>query len=276
MQALKLSTEFNYASILFGTEKAIEVVAEAGFDALDYSMFDLTREDNPVNHDDYARRMAEFRRIAEGCGVCFNQTHAPFPSFKEGNQEYNGTVHPQLIRAIEATAILGAPHVVMHPQPTAEDSLERNIEFFSALTPYCKEYGIKIALENLIAPTFFSKPEELGALIDALDGDCFTGLVDIGHASIGGDAAEFFHGIGSRVTGLHVHDNDTKHDSHNMPFNRGLNWQKICDALRDINYKGDFTFEAGFYVRQFPKELALDAYKMMASVGRYLISCIKK
>lgn len=275
MSVLKLSTEFNYASILFGTEKAIKVVADAGFDALDYSMFDLKREDNPVNHADYRTRMASFRQIAEDCGVCFNQTHAPFPSFKCDNKAYSDEVYPQLIRAMEATAILGAPHIVMHPQPAGVDSLERNIEFFSSLAPYCKDFGVKIALENLIAPSeYFNTPEHLGALIDALDADCFTCLVDIGHASIHGTAASFLSGMGKRVTALHVHDNDGVHDHHNMPFNRSLNWQEICAALRGIEYSGDFTFEAGFYVRQFPKELAADAYRMMAAVGRYLISQI--
>jgi len=270
-----LSTEFNYASILFGTEAAIKIVADAGFKGLDYSMFDLTREDNPVNHSDYESRMQSFRKIAEDCGVCFNQTHAPFPSFKKDEVEYNAKTLPMLIRAIEATAILGAPHVVMHPQPVGDGTLEKNIEFFSNLAPYCKQYGVKIAIENLIAPSYFGAAPELAGLLDALDPQCFTGLVDIGHASINGNAAEFLRGMGSRVTALHVHDNDGVHDSHNMPYNKGLNWDEICAALKEIDYKGDLTYEAGFYVRQFPKELAPAAYRMMAQTGEYLISKIK-
>ncbi len=269
-----LSTEFNYASILYGTEKAIEVVAKAGFEGLDYSMFDLTREDNPVNHDDYKARMESFRRIAKDCGVCFNQTHAPFPSLKKDDGEYNAKTFPMLVRSIEATAILGVPHVVMHPQPVGEDSLERNIEFFSGLAPYCKEYGVKIALENLIRPSYFGEADQLCALVDGLDSDCFTCLIDIGHASINGNGADHLRKMGSRVTALHVHDNDGVHDNHNMPFNRGINWDEICAALKDIDYKGDLTYEAGFYVRQFPTELVPAAYKMMAETGKYLISKI--
>lgn len=270
-----LSTEFNYASILFGTERAIEIVAGAGFEGLDYSMFDLNREDNPVNHNDYATRMASFKKIAENCGVCFNQTHAPFPSFKIDDEDYNKTVYPQLIRAIEATAILGAPHVVMHPQPLGEDSLERNIEFYAGLEPYCKEYGVKIALENLIRPKFFGEGSQLAALIDGLGSDCFTGLIDVGHASIRGDCSQVLSQMGGRVTALHIHDNDAKDDNHNMPFNRGLDWEKICAALKDIGYSGDLTYEAGFYIRQFPKELAPAAYKMMAETAKYLRGLIE-
>ena len=271
-----LSTEFNYASILFGTESAIKIVADAGFQGLDYSMFDLTREDNPVNHSNYETRMKSFRNIAEDCGVCFNQTHAPFPSFKSGEEEYNTKTYPMLLRSIEATAILGAPHVVMHPQPTGDDTLERNIEFFGKLAPYCKQYGVKIAIENLIGSSYFGAASELAGLLDALDSECFTGLVDVGHASINGNAAEFLRGMGGRVTALHIHDNDGVHDKHNMPFNRSINWDEVCNALKEIDYQGDFTYEAGFYVRQFPKELAPAAYRMMAETGKYLISKIKE
>lgn len=269
-----LSTEFNYASILFGTEKAIEIVSGAGFQGLDYSMFDLNREDNPVNHSDYESRMESFKRIAEDCGVYFNQTHAPFPSFKTDDGGYSEEVFPMLVRSIEATAILGAPHVVMHPQPCGEQSHEKNLEFFERLAPYCKRYGVKIALENQIRNSYFGEPGQLAALLDDLGSECFTGLVDIGHASINGSAPDYLRGMGKRVTGLHIHDNDGVHDKHNMPFNRSINWDAVCEALRDIEYSGDFTYEAGFYIRQFPKELVPAAYKMMAETGKYLISKI--
>lgn len=273
---MKLSTEFNYGSILFGTEEAIKIMAESGFDALDYSMFDLTREDNPLTHDDWRERMQSFRTIAEENGIGFNQTHAPFPAFKEGDEEYNTTTFPLLVRSIEVTAILGAKHVVMHPQPTGGNDLEKNVAFFSRLAPYCKQFGVKIAIENLIGDAFFAKPEQLGALIDALDSDCFTGLLDIGHASINGvGAPQFIKDFGTRLSALHVHDNDTVHDLHNLPYTKGLDWEAICTALAENGYNGDFTFEAGFFIRQFPKELARDAYRMMAAVGKYLVAKIE-
>ena len=273
---MKLSTEFNYGSILFGTEAAIRLMAEVGFEALDYSMFDLNREDNPLNHDGWQERMRSFRKIAEECGIGFNQTHATFPSFKEGDEDYNNANFPRLIRAIAATAELGAPIVVMHPQPTGGNDFEKNAKFFSTLAPYCKECGVKIAIENLIGENCYcGNPQDLCALIDALDSDCFTGLLDIGHASINGvGAPAFIKAMGGRLSALHVHDNDGVKDCHNMPYNRSLDWDAICNALAENNYKGDFTYEAGFYARQFPKELVPDAYRMMVATGKYLVAKI--
>lgn len=273
---MRLSTEFNYGSILLGTEKAIELMAESGFEALDYSMFDLKRGDNPVNHGGWRENMKRFRRIAGDCGLRFNQTHAPFPSFREGDADYNELTFTELQRAVEATALLGADYVVMHPQPTGEDSLEKNIAFFSRLAPCCKNCGVEIALENLIADSYFSSPSQLCALIDALDGDCFTGILDTGHASICNiGAPAFAKAMGKRLSALHVHDNDGVHDCHQLPYTRSLDWDGICTALAKSGYEGDFTFEAGFFVRQFPKELAANAYKMMGAVGRKLVSLIQ-
>lgn len=273
---MKLSTEFNYGSILFGTEAAIRLMAEVGFEALDYSMFDLNREDNPLNHDGWQKRMASFRKIAKECGIGFNQTHATFPSFKEGDEEYNKANFPRLIRAIMATAELGAPIVVMHPQPTGGNDFEKNAEFFSSLAPYCREHGVKIAIENLIGTDCYcGNPADLCALIDALDSNCFTGLLDIGHASINGvGAPAFIKAMGGRLSALHVHDNDGVKDCHNMPYNRSLDWDAICSALAEVGYNGDFTYEAGFYARQFPKELVPDAYRMMVATGKYLVGKI--
>ena len=124
-------------------------MAEVGFEALDYSMFDLNREDNPLTHDDWQEKMFLFRNIAADCGIGFNQTHATFPSFMEGDEDYNKANFPRLVRAIRATAALGAPIVVMHPQPTGGNDFEKNVAFFSSLAPYCRECGVKIAIENL-------------------------------------------------------------------------------------------------------------------------------
>lgn len=277
---MKLSTEFAYGSQLFGSEAAIEMLAEIGFDALDFSMYDPNRADNPVNHDDYKERMTSYRNIAEKSGISFNQTHAPFPCFKGGDGEYNERVYPQLIRAIEATAILGAPHVVMHPGITGKgDELERNIELFNSLAPYCESFGVKIAIENLIgAEIFCGNPEDQVKLLDNLDRRYFTGLIDVGHAEIsGGGAVKYIKALGAeRLGGLHVHDNDRSRDLHNLPFTKSIDFGEVTAALAEVGYAGDFTFEAGFFIRQFPKEIAREAYIMMHAVGRRLISMIEE
>lgn len=276
---MKLSTEFAYATQLFGTEAAIPMLAEAGYDALDFSMYDARREDNPVSHDDYKERMASFKKIAEDSGICFNQTHAPFPNWKNGDEAYNLLTYPRLIRAIEATALLGAPVVVMHPgsMPDHEAAMEANIKHFKTLQPYCEEFGVKIAIENVIVPEFNATAQQHITLMDSLDSRYFTALIDVGHAEINNvGAAEFIRAMGGeRLGALHIHDNDKVHDLHNLPFTRSIDFKEITRALAEIDYKGDFTLESGFFIRYFDGHLAKDAYRMMAQVGHRLIQMIE-
>ena len=68
-----LSTQTDALSMRYGDIKAIEMLAKAGFDALDYSMFPLrTEQDHPVlspNHEKYA---LELKKVASDNGVFFN------------------------------------------------------------------------------------------------------------------------------------------------------------------------------------------------------------
>ena len=48
-----------------------------------------------------------------------------------------------------------------------------------------------------------------------------------------------------------------------------MNFEEIIQALIDINYKGDITFEAGSFFKKFPCELVPAAARMMFEVGDY-------
>ena len=81
--------------------------------------------------------------------------------------------------------------------------------------------------------------------------------------------------MGSRIDCLHVHDVDYLSDKHTMPFTQELDWEEIAVALGEIGYRGDFTYEANVFIKKMPQALWPDALKMMAAVGRYLISRIE-
>ena len=44
------------------------------------------------------------------------------------------------------------------------------------------------------------------------------------------------------IQALHVHDNDYLSDAHLEPFSGKMDWIAMTKALKDIGYKGDFTF----------------------------------
>ena len=73
---MKLSTTTGRFYTKFGFLKAIDYLADAGYDALDFSQFnkDVYEVDFPKEY------FLEIRKYAEDKGLCFNQSHAPYGS----------------------------------------------------------------------------------------------------------------------------------------------------------------------------------------------------
>jgi len=282
-----LSTQFNLARRI-GEHKAIEVIAKAGFDALDYSLFALDDDADLMNPSKYERCARELASVAEQCGVFFNQAHAPFPSYRVGDESYNDKTFAKIVHSIEVAAILGAKNIVVHPIYMEKDKKQFNMEFFGQLAPCCKQFGIKAAIENMwmrdprrgcIVPNVCSIPEEFTDFLDTLGSECFTGCLDIGHCGlVGVDEAHAIKTLGhGRLKALHVHDNDYRSDMHTLPYIGKLDWDSITAALKDIRYDGDFTFEADNFVMGIPEELLPQAYKYMHDTGRFLIQkCVSE
>lgn len=284
---MKVSTQTHAMSRAFGDEEAIKILARIGFDALDYSMFDENPDTSPVLANDYESYALKLRKIAEDEGIRFNQAHAPFPSYRHGDDDYNKKILPQIIRTIAFAGILGADQIIVHPVAFKENKKEKNIELYNFLLPTAKEFGIKIALENMfggnphnghIIPNVCSTGKEFAEYMDALDPEYFVACLDLGHAGLVGDSAQdMIRALGhDRLKSLHVHDNNYLSDLHTLPFtvsdSKSLDWTEITAALKEIEYSGDFTFEADGFFRHMPKELLIAASEFMLKTGRYLAS----
>ena len=59
----RTSTEIASIAKHVGEERAIELVAKAGFDAWDFSMFDLTNPEHPLRQKNYIKYVKELRKI---------------------------------------------------------------------------------------------------------------------------------------------------------------------------------------------------------------------
>ena len=74
-----LSTENGALRSLVGERRAIEILAKAGFDAIDYTFTPwMERGEMPWNRDGYQDYAKEVVQMAKDNGVYFNQAHAPF------------------------------------------------------------------------------------------------------------------------------------------------------------------------------------------------------
>lgn len=282
---MKISTEIGSCTKITGEEKAVELVAKAGFDAWDFSMFAMTKfvpekgkvidTTHPLTGKDYLAFARKLKQIGLDNGIVCNQSHAPFPSV-------NPDIRSYLKRAIECTAEAGGKICVIHP--CNDYSPEENAEMYFELLPFAKECGVKIATENMFnwdkeknlpCVAACATPENFKAHIDAVNDDFLVACVDIGHAELSTmntSAAEVIRTLGKSVQALHIHDNDKKNDLHQIPFSMNIDYAPIIKALRDIKYDGYFTLEADAYLGKnaFTAENVFDGLANMKNVAKKL------
>ncbi|MBQ8382487.1 MAG: sugar phosphate isomerase/epimerase [Clostridia bacterium] len=287
-----LVTQTDRLAELYGDRRAIAMLAEAGFDGIDFSMFHLTNGSHPLLEDDWRREAEALRAYADSIGIPFVQGHAPF-SFRDNTPEgWRTNNYPRLVRAIEIAGVLGIRELVIHPvqflpyKQNVETLHAYNMEFYRALIPHAKAAGVRICLENmwqrnrlrgnLITHSTCSRAEEAAAWVDELGDSAIGYCLDLGHCGLVElDAGSEIRKLGRRITALHVHDNDFMEDQHILPYQGHADWADILSALREVGYAGAFTFEADNFLRQVPEAVLPTALKLMVEVGRYMIGQIE-
>ena len=280
---MKISTEIASAARIVGEEKAIELIAKAGFDAWDLSMFSMckydwkTRSVLPSDHPFAGPNALAFARklgkIGEDFGIHCNQSHAPFPSYCEA-------IVDKYKLAIECTAEAGGKICIIHPDNYKGAS--ENAEMYLKLLPFAKECGVKIATENMwdwddekdqAKYSACSSHRDFAEHLKAVNDDFFVACLDIGHAEMRGletTAVDMIKTLGDKLCALHIHDNDLWHDSHQIPFSMSIDFDAVVKALRDIGYSGYFTLEADAYLKNFDSSNVYEGIKNLCASAKKL------
>lgn len=280
---MNLSVELYSVTKHFGDHKAVELIKQAGFDAIDYSYY-YEKECEEILGENYKEYAREFRAYLDLSGISCNQAHAPF-TFQYGmNLDVSEEKYLHIVRSMESAAILGAKNIVVHAVTVPEDvDFEAyNIEYYKSFIPYCEAFNIHVAVENLFSRDpkrhrlvgKLGSPKELNRIIKKIDSPWIVACVDVGHAALTGYEPEDFI---SRVDPgilkcLHIQDNDYLDDRHMLPYLANLNWSAVMTALKKCGYEGELTFEIVKYLQKFPPELIPDALKFAAVIGKHLIS----
>ena len=272
---MRIAVDFCQALFNMGLKKAADAVKEAGFDAVDFSFKDkaahmLLKEGDEQN-------AVWVRNIFREAGIECVQAHAPLGFSAEDKMEEGDEAFDLILRSFRFAQVLGAKTIVVHAITDAKpvNFVAHNLRFYKTLEPYAKELGLKIAIENLYIydrryGTFdgvFSEPIEMVDFLQKLKSDVFTVCVDTGHALLCEKAPEeYISELRSAPIGaVHLHDNDGKDDLHLPPYGGVMDWDKILDALADMEYEGDITLEIMFFLsghaseEELPKALSLAA-----------------
>lgn len=280
-----ISTEINSYKKIGDNRQIIKMLKESGFTAYDFSMFRDSLADEILLSDDYIDRAREFRAYADSIGIPCNQTHAPFATWRKGNDEWNKTVFPLVKRAIEVSGVLGARVCVVHP--CNDFTAEENAVLYGELADIARRASVKIGVENMWNCINYGKPDfmalpaacshhdDFKRHMELLPADVFVACLDIGHAEmrdLGTSAVEMINALGDRLQSIHLHDVDLKFDNHALPFTYkggGINYEPIIEAFRKNGYRGDITLECDRFASLLPKELLPAAARYAAAVAGY-------
>lgn len=270
--------------------EAIKYFANCGFTAIDLSMGDMWEEQSPKNQSNYVEYAKELKRIADGSGIVFNQSHAPMHS-SYVDPHKTEKAFDLIKRSIEFAAIVGAKNIIVHPKqhleyPEFKDELRRqNVEFFNKLLPLCDQYNINILTENMwrtkgtnsILHSVCAPADEFCDYVDMMKHHRFGACLDIGHTYlVHENIIDMINTLGDRIWGLHVHDVARDNDLHTIPFFGAIkNWEEIMAALGKVGYKGDITFEIKA-LGQVPDNILPETLKLLNSVGKTLAEMVEK
>ena len=277
------STETRSVVSGLGVFNGVRLLLESGFTALDFSFVG----DQPyVFGDDWSMNARALRLLAAEYGVSFDQAHAPCGGYIEAFMQNH---FPKFPRAFEFASALGVRTIVVHPiRPlplyygNEQAYFDANLEFYSSLIPMARDNGLRVAIENQYGNHPITKrlvndicgdPDELSRMYDTLAApDVFTVCLDMGHAALCGFEPEDAVRVvsGDRLGAIHVHDVDYIHDMHTLPGLGKINWDKVCRALAQIDYKGTFTLEAYKFLSGYDTAYYPSAVKFMSDTAKYL------
>ena len=273
---MKLAVEIWHTVQALGEEKAFALLKKSGFDAVDYSFF-WQDPSNSILDDNYLERAYKTKELLAKYDLVCNQAHAPI-----GDTAFNSPInlshseYRDIVRAMEYSSVIGAKHIVVHSlkTPLGVSQVEINAKYYQSFEPYCKQFGVKIAVENLYPSRNLDTPDKVNDVLKQLDPDYFVSLVDVGHANLQHYPPESFIRkiLPGRLQGLHIHDNHGESDEHIVPYMGNIRWECVLEALAEINYSGDFTFELPGFIPDYSPKLLPEALSFVASVGRNMMN----
>ncbi len=270
----------------FGPEIGYRMIREAGFEAIDWNidallpgavlktatqLKDLCIFERPTA-EILAALESELKEIRKN-GLVITQAHAPFPPdfpnipCRDGVVEYLIGIYGRLIEVCDAVGcsnlvIHGFSKTVVNTRDSFEEIRNKNWLLYESLIPTLQRTSVTVCLENLFTKNvvdYFqgccADPHEAVEYIDTLNEkagkECFGLCLDTGHLHLLRTRfGTYVPTLGKRIKALHIHDNDALSDKHMTPYSGTVVWEEFIDAMREIGYDHDLSFESDAQVKR--------------------------
>ena len=238
----------SYKGGRFSASAMIEYMSKIGFDGVDISLESLDRLDDSWKSIYYSAK-----RLADTKGLEIPSCHLPYYMPNPLDKIQMEGFSKQIKKGIDIAAHICIPLAVVHPIAlhaktfSVEEWARANLEFLSPICQYAKDCGVRLLIENMASSCegdgdhlYGSTAAEIAALADALGVGCCW---DFGHAHLSGRDESEVGLLCDRLSLVHIHDNNGYTDSHSLPFEGSVNWEKAMRSLKDMGYSGYLNIE---------------------------------
>ncbi len=161
---------------------------------------------------------------------------------KKANIEY-------FFEMIKKATNIGIDKFVIHASGETFEDYERDErmkcakESLAELAEFADKYNAVIAVEDLPRTCLGNNSDEIKELISAHDS--LKVCLDTNHL-LNEDVVDFINALKGKIITTHISDYDFINERHWLPGEGKLNWRRILDALRNIDYKGVWLYEIRF------------------------------
>ena len=158
----------------------------------------------------------------------------------------------EILRAVEAAALLGVQYFVIHPGPENADipsreerllRIENVCAVIAQVAVRCEELGIQCVLENKLPHLLFGQSADLLWILACFEAHRVGACLDTGHAFLAGDLQQLVIKMAPYLRLLHVHDNKGHGDDHLPPGDGRIDWTALIKELAAIRFNGAFIME---------------------------------
>jgi sugar phosphate isomerase/epimerase len=222
---MKLSITTDYAKDIGDPSPYLKRIADAGFSHIHwchhwntdflYSKWEL---------DQIQKWLTEY-------GLKLLDLHGSMGKEKNwaSEREYERLAGVELVKnRIEMTAQLQSNVIIMHvPARPGCDPLHRSLD---ELDEFARERGVRIAIEN-------GNFEAIRTLLSEYDQSYLGLCYDSGHGNVDGHGLDQLVSLKERLISVHLHDNDSNGDQHNLLFSGTVNWERLAEIIAGSAYK---------------------------------------
>lgn len=207
-------------------------------------------------HELNESRIEIVRRNIIGRGLHLS-VHAPFADINiaSTSPSIRRAIMKRLKRSIRLSAKLNPEYWVFHPgiRSAISDIVPGldwriNLESVRELLSEAEQYGLRMALENVpeTFPFILRRINDFKMFFDSLgdEGSKIGITLDVGHANINGQLYNIISAFRSKIVHTHLHDNNGDRDSHLGIGFGNINWPRLMESLREINYSGALVIES--------------------------------